>query len=137
MELRCAREIYPHSGDFAFCFLFVPPAAPSDSLMVGPDTKKKIQGDVCSAATPSSVCAFVPHPKPVLIHLSPSHLYHAAAVDPIHCDPSHSRPSQTKHLCMPGGTRRHLMSSSKNTTHGLLESTYGSTTPIRSLMARS
>src|SRR5258708_40374529 len=95
-----------------FFFLFVPPLL-VPSLIVGEGTKKKIKGDVCSAANPVSICA-APNTcgstsSPCSIDIRRSGGSYATAT------PSIPDAKSNKAFCMKVGTSVTFMSSSKNT----------------------
>src|SRR5260370_37087843 len=93
--------------------------------MVGQDTKKKIKGDVCSAANPASICA-APNTcgstsSPCSIDIRRSGGSYATAT------PSIPDAKSNKAFCMKVGTSVTFMSSSKKTG---FEINYGSTNPF-------
>lgn len=95
-----------------FCFLFVLPILVT-SLIVGQDTKKKIKGDVCSAANPASICAAAntcgSASAPCSIDIRRSGGSYATAT------PSIPDAKSNKAFCIKVGTSVTFMSSSKNT----------------------
>ncbi|HXJ14877.1 MAG TPA: hypothetical protein VNH19_21595 [Candidatus Limnocylindrales bacterium] len=106
------------------CFLFILPILVT-SLIVGQDTKKKIKGDVCSAANPAGICAAAntcgSASAPCSIDIRRSGGSYATAT------PGIPDAKSNKAFCIKVGTSVTFMSSSKNTGFVI---DYGSTDPF-------